>query len=59
MKELTLMLPDSVDILDISYYWRSGSNGLIKSLVAIDARKYSDGDKINCYKPLEGNKDEL
>lgn len=58
MKELTLILPDSVDIVDVSYYWRSDSNGLIKSLLAIDASKYHDGDKINCYKPLEENKDD-
>lgn len=53
MKKLTLIFPDSIDVIDMKFYWRTEKGELIKSLLAIDAKKRKDGDEINCYKPVE------
>lgn len=52
MKELTLILPDETDYVDITYYWRD-TVGMVKTCVCIDAKKQESGDKITCYKQPE------
>lgn len=52
MKKLTLIFPDILDILEITYFLRAKNGRLIKSMMIIDGRRHEDGDEINCCPPL-------
>lgn len=58
MKKLTLILPDSIDVLEITCFWRAKNGRLIKSMMVIDGRSHEDGDEINCYMPLADEEEE-
>ena len=49
-KKVTLIIPESVDVMDITYYWKTSTGRAIKSMTAIMDNELCDGNEINCYK---------
>jgi len=49
-KSITLIIPESVDVLDITYYWKSSNGDLLKTTTAIMDNRLKDGAEISCYR---------
>lgn len=49
-KKVTLIIPESVDVMDITYYWKTSTGRAIKSMTAIMDNELCDENEINCYK---------
>lgn len=53
-KEITLILPESVEIVDIAYYWATANGQMTKTTLAI-LDDGAHGTRFNCVKfPDEG-----
>ena len=53
-KEITIVLPESVEVIDLSYYWRSATGSHITSTIAIMGDNCCDGNRVMCALFEEG-----
>ena len=49
-KEITLIIPESVEVMDITYYWLTSTGISTKSMAALIGRTLEDGAVIDCYR---------
>ena len=55
-KEITLIVPESVEIIDVTYYWKTASGKALKTVTTLIAEGCNDGIKSVCYSfPDEGD----
>lgn len=48
-KKVTLILPESVEILDVTYYWKTAKGAAIKTVTIIGEESCDDGNEVVCY----------
>ena len=48
-KKITLIIPDSTEVLDITYYWKTAKGSAIKTATAIMDERLKDGTEVICY----------
>ena len=53
-KEITLILPESVEVIDLSYYWRTATGSYIKTTTAIMGDNCNNGNRVMCALFEEG-----
>ena len=59
VKRVTLIIPESVDVMDITYYWKTSTGRALKTMTAIMDCELCDKNEIECYNfPEEEVKDE-
>jgi len=47
--KLTLVFPDGVEFIDLTYYWKHKDIGNIKTVTCFNGKDHEDGAIINCY----------
>ena len=57
-KKVTLILPESVVILDVTYYWKTAEGAAIKTVTTIAAESCDDGNEVACYSFPDEKEDE-
>ena len=48
-KRVTLIIPESVDVRDITYYWKTSTGRALKTMTAIMDYELCDENEIECY----------
>ena len=48
VKEVTIIIPESVDILDITYYWKRSNGRKVKTQVLLMDDDCNDGNEVVC-----------
>lgn len=48
-KKITLIIPDSTEVLDITYYWKTAKGSSVKTATAIMDDRLEDGAELICY----------
>lgn len=46
-KAITIIVPVSADVIDITYYWKTAGGRTIKSNTTLMDRK--DGERVDCF----------
>lgn len=49
VKKVTLIIPESVDVLDIAYYWKTSIGKVTKTVVIVADDNCKDGNEVVCY----------
>lgn len=49
VKKVTLIIPESVEILDIAYYWKTSKGNTIKTTTTVMDNNCKDGNEVVCY----------
>ena len=47
-KEITIIVPESVEVIDLTYYWKMANGSSVKTNTAIMGDNCYDGNKIMC-----------
>ena len=49
VKKVTIIIPESVDILDITYYWKRSNGKKVKTQVILMDDDCNDANEVVCY----------
>lgn len=49
-KKVTLVIPESVEIMDVRYYWKTSSGEPIKTIITLADDNLYDGTEAFCCK---------
>ena len=48
-KKITLVVPESTEVIDIAYYWKTANGNCIKTTSVIMDEHCCDGHEVTCY----------
>ena len=48
-KKITVVVPESVEVIDITYYWKTATGQTIKTATTIMDENCMDGNEVVCY----------
>lgn len=50
IKRVTLIIPESVEVMDITYYWKTAKGRTIKTMTTLFDHALEDENECECYK---------
>ena len=57
-KKVTLVIPESAEIMDITYYWKTSNGAFTKTATTLFDVHLVDGREVDCYKFPEAEEGE-
>lgn len=49
VKKVTIIIPESVNILDITYYWKTSNGRKVRTQITLMDDSCNDGTEVVCY----------